>query len=177
VGVACLIGIAEEDHGPILWTLTMGLLLISRLWVRRQLTPASVGCFFLAVHLTIGCLMTCWTFGNRRDEWPAAAMHPAFLTIIALDNSFEREFRDMDWVSVYASYWLALAVNLVWARWWLIRNFERLVERTGARPAPRAAPTRRGPDPFSRDAERSADSIPREIPAALTSGARLDESP
>ena len=30
-----------------------------------------------------------------------------------------------------ACYWSALVVNFVWARSWTIRNFERLVERTG----------------------------------------------
>ena len=91
----------------------------------------------MAAHLTIAGIATCWTWEgwgrHNHQEFPIAAMHPAFLTITTL----ERPERWFDGYSrgfwILPCYWTALVINIIWARWWLIRNFEWLVERTGAR--------------------------------------------
>jgi len=63
-------------------------------------------------------------------------MNPGFLTIAALEifwgpAGFSRDAAEAP--GIYICYWGALVINFFWARWWLIRHFERLVERT--RPA------------------------------------------
>jgi hypothetical protein len=103
-----------------------------------------VCCYLLGVHLVLASLATVWTCDFHRDEYPGAAMHAGFLTVIMMDDNFQRELRDRPWFAVLACYWAALAVNFLWARQWLIRHFDRLVGRDTSPPAAgaRAAPGR-----------------------------------
>lgn len=134
VGITLLIPLCRQAAGPVLWVLSFLCLVGTSLWIRRQVGPASVACYLVSVYLAVGAVATFWTwegFTRHRHEWPVAAMHPAFLTLVGLDKHFAREFRGhASWVLVYPFYWGALLVNIVWLRWWLIRHFERLVERT-----------------------------------------------
>jgi hypothetical protein len=128
---ALLIGIFEEVHGPVFWILCPVFLVAGWLWTRRHLNVASVASFLTALHLVLAGLAVCWTFDGRRDEFPLAAMHPGFLVIAVLDDRPEHWFRGggRDWYMILPCYWAALGLNLVLARRWLIRHFDRLVER------------------------------------------------
>jgi ABC-type transport system involved in multi-copper enzyme maturation permease subunit len=152
-----LIVIFDKHHGPVFWAMAAVLFAVSWVWVRRRPSAASVGCFLIAAHLGICALFTSWLwpgfypFSYWNDgryglgsygyegptELPLAATNAAFLTIASLED------RPLDQVfyrwgaagRTYAlpAYWLALIVNLVWARWWVIRNFDRLAGRLGQR--------------------------------------------
>ena len=85
-------------------------------------------------------LATCWTYDGRRDEFPGAAMQPAFLVIVVLDDRPETWFRSgsgdfLPWFPILLAYWLALVVNVVWMRGWLIEHFDTLAGRTAAEQA------------------------------------------
>jgi hypothetical protein len=109
-------------------------LVVSFLWVRRRISAASVGCYFMSVHLALASLATCWTITGQREEYPIALMNAAYMTIRPLDGdpvtwfpgwpSFDWQYKPLE------CYWICLLINFVWARRWLIRHFERLVERT-----------------------------------------------
>jgi hypothetical protein len=126
----------QGAHGPVLWVLAVLFLLGTSFWVRRSTSIGSVGCHLIAVYLALGALFSCWTFDGHRDQWPMAAMHPGFLTMVMLDRHFPREFSSRPWFLVLATYWAALAVNLVWARWWAIRSFDRLAGLSDQRLTP-----------------------------------------
>lgn len=131
VGTVFLVAIFEGDHGPFLWVLCASLLVGSWVWVRRQTNVASVACFLTAVHLGLTAVAACWTYDGRRDGYPVGAMHPAFAVIATLDDKSQGWYRDRPWGAVLLCYWTALVVNFVWARWWLIRHFDRLAGRLG----------------------------------------------
>jgi ABC-type transport system involved in multi-copper enzyme maturation permease subunit len=136
IGTALLIGVFEEAHAIVLWLFALGLLVVGRWRVARAPTATAVCCFLLGAHLLLGSVFTLWTCDFRRNEYPAAAMNPAFLSIVFLDNRFPREFRSRPWQTVVIGYWVMLAVNFVWARYWLIRHFDRLVGRSFVQPRP-----------------------------------------
>lgn len=133
---AMLIGVAEEASGPLLWVMTIIFFVITASWVRHSTSAAAIGCRFMAVHLAFCCLATFWTWdGGGHEEYPIAMMHSGFLTIVLLDESLGREFREFDaWPLALVLYWTALSANLIWARHWMIRHFDRLVGRTLSRP-------------------------------------------
>jgi hypothetical protein len=147
VGIVFLIPIFRHGAGPVLWLLSALFLVVTWSWVRRRTSAASVGCYFMAVHLALASLATCWTVTGRGEEYPIATMNPAFMTIRPLDgdpatwfpglaSSFEWKYKPL------ACYWICLICNFVWARRWLIRHFERLVERTH-RPSLPVSPVRK----------------------------------
>jgi ABC-type transport system involved in multi-copper enzyme maturation permease subunit len=143
VGVVFLMPMFEQGAGPVLWFLMVPFLVGSWFWMRRRPSLAGVACYFMAVHLVIAQLAVFWTWSGwhtrSRSEYPIAAMHPAFLTVTTLARPNEWLDSHPDAVAILLCYWTALVVNILWARGWLIRNFEWLVERTGA---PAAAPGR-----------------------------------
>ncbi|HLN29994.1 MAG TPA: ABC transporter permease subunit [Gemmataceae bacterium] len=130
VGLMFLLPIFRGAARPALWVLAPLALGGCWFWVRRRTTPAAVGCFFVAVHLMLITLATCWV-GSSNRELPILAINPGFLTVIALDASSPSWFLQDAAHSpgIYLCYWGALVVNFIWARWWLVRHFERLVER------------------------------------------------
>jgi hypothetical protein len=128
-GIVFLLPIFETACGPALWTLSALFLVGTWLWVRRSISAAAVGCYFMAVHLLLTSLALCWTWSVDPKEYPVTLIHTGHLTIALLDGRTSSWFRSVSWSAVYICYWAALAVNLIWARWWLIRNFDRLVER------------------------------------------------
>src|SRR5262249_50176607 len=142
-GAPFLIPIFRGGLGPGLWLLSALFFAASWFWVRKRLTVAALCSYFLAMHLALTSLATCWTWGDPlAKEYPVAAINPGFLTIdplvwrpradtIGVNRMARPRYRPNPDV-LYPCYWTALLVNLVWARWWLIRKFECLVERTGA---------------------------------------------
>jgi hypothetical protein len=137
LGVVCLMPMFENGAGPALWFLLVPCLLGSWFWMRRRPSVAGVACFFMAMHLAIAQLAVFWTWNGWHDgmhrEYPIAAMHPAFLTITSLERPGQWLDGHQNAVAILICYWTALVVNILWARLWLIRHFDWLVERTGAR--------------------------------------------
>ncbi len=130
VGTAILIGVFEDAHAVVLWVLTVGLFAVGKWWTRRRAHCGAVFCYLLGTHLLLASLATGWTTDFHRDQYPAAAMHAGFLTAVMLDDSFEREFRPWSAFAILPCYWLALVVNIVLTRRWLIRHFDRLAGRS-----------------------------------------------
>jgi hypothetical protein len=142
VGVLFLIALFRHGSGPVLWILSVLSLVGTWLWLRRRTSAASVGCYLMAVHLALACLASCWTVGHQQ-EYPICVIHPGYMSLRTLDGQPHDWFRGLGWALPPLCYWICLTVNIIWARWWLIRNFERLVERTDRPNLPRSR-TRRG---------------------------------
>jgi len=87
----------------------------------------------MAMHLVITSGAVCWTWqkGNHW-EYPIAAAHPGHLAFAPLGSrGLEKWYYGIDKEGLMLGcYWIAVIATFVWARWWAIRNFERLVERT-----------------------------------------------
>jgi hypothetical protein len=134
-GTPLLIGLLEDEHGPPLAVLSIGLLVFSWFWIKRQLNVASVTCLLTSGHLVIALFFTLWTYDGRTDEYPVAAMHPGYLTIITLDDRPSRWFRGpgKHWITILPCYWTALIINLWVVRAWLIHSFDRLAGRARQR--------------------------------------------
>jgi ABC-type transport system involved in multi-copper enzyme maturation permease subunit len=131
MGIPILEALFGKASGPLLWLLSACLLIGGRQWVRSIATPATVGCFFIAVHLCLTALATAWTVGSGLQ-----ALNPGSLTITPLEPSLWHWSHPSGGpLPVLMCYWIALTVNFVWARTWLIRHFDRLVERTRTRPS------------------------------------------
>jgi hypothetical protein len=145
-GTVGLVGLCEEYHGPVLWVLSPAVWGVGRLWVRRWPGPAAVGCYLLGLHLSLASLAVCWTWRGfyPEDEWPAAAMNPAYLVVALLaKRPWEMFLNDADLaLGVVLAYGAALVVNLVWARRWLARNFDPLAGRAGWQKRPPVPPDR-----------------------------------
>ncbi len=146
-GLPFLTVIFPHGSGPAVWVLTAIVLVVAWVWARRGATPAAVGCAFFAVHLALTAIAMGWTVTiQHHDEYPLAAMNAGYLTVMALITQLDRPWL-YPWyehrMSMLLCYWAALTVNFLWARWWLIRNFDRLVERPLSAGKPRTRPTSR----------------------------------
>ena len=143
-GTGLLVGIFERHHGPALWVLCPIFLVASWYCARRWFSVASLASYFTAVHLALVALVSFWTYDGRHDEYPLIAMHPCVLVVALLDDRIENWFRHMDWpwYTLLPCYWLALIVNIIWLRRWVIRHFDRLAERTSAETAVSTAPVK-----------------------------------
>jgi ABC-type transport system involved in multi-copper enzyme maturation permease subunit len=129
VATAFLIGAFEKASAPILWVITVTTLVVSRRAVRRRLTLGRVSCHLMAMHLALASLLTGWMIFDGEREMPLPAMHPAFLSMQPLVDQPQHWFRQLPWPVVYMCYWTALILNLLWARRWVIRHFDQIVER------------------------------------------------
>lgn len=130
IGTVLLTAAVEEAAGPLIWLISGLSVIATRSWTRRNISTTAVGCHFIAVHLAITALASCWTFDGVREEFPLSAMHPGFLTLVTLDDHVDREFRGhAPWFVVIPCYWAALSMHFLWARNWTIRHFDRLVGR------------------------------------------------
>jgi ABC-type transport system involved in multi-copper enzyme maturation permease subunit len=148
IGVLFLVALFREAAGPALWVLSALFLIVAWSWIRRSCSAAAVGCYFMAVHLALASLATCWTWTGRWDEYPIPVMNPVYMTMRPLASDLYHPFPwfpGLQWYQPLGCYWLCLLVNFLWARRWLIRNFERLVERAERR-RPRDQETRRPGD-------------------------------
>jgi ABC-type transport system involved in multi-copper enzyme maturation permease subunit len=124
--------IFEEHQGPVFWVVAAVMLVGVGVWSRRRRTLAAVTACSIAVHVAIAAAATFWTYDGRRDEYPVLAMHPAFLVNGLLDPRPERWFRIREWLMMAPAYWLALVLNIAWLRYWLVKHFDALAERTSA---------------------------------------------
>ena len=130
VGIPLVTVAADKVSGPAIWVVSALSLAATRFWTRRSVSTAAVGCHFIAVHLAITAVAGCWTYDPQHEEFPMFAMHPGFLALVTLDPHMAREFRGhAPWFLVVPCYWAALVANLIWARRWMIRHFDRLVAR------------------------------------------------
>jgi hypothetical protein len=138
VGIVFLIPIFRQGSGPILWIGSAFLFVATWFWVRRRTSTAVVAARFIAVHLALASLATLLEVdgldATGREEYPIALINPAYMAIRPLVGEpygpsawFPGPFT---WFQPLACYWVCLAINIFWARRWLIRHFERLVERT-----------------------------------------------
>lgn len=133
IGTAWLAAVLRDAAGPMLWLLTVLALFGSVVWVRRRLNLASVTACLLTVHLALACAATCWCWDTTEPEMVIAALNPAFWVAALLQEKltylWPRDQQGWEWPAALLAYWLALGGSIAWARWWLIRNFDRLAGR------------------------------------------------
>ena len=112
---------------------------------RWRLTPMTIGCLFLSIYLTLLLILGWLGFWflpePRMGCRPVTLVNPALWMVgppFARLGTFH-SWRVVNlWLSDksfwlwQAGHWLALATLLLWAWWWMVRNFDRLVDR--ARP-------------------------------------------
>ena len=142
VGTFLLIPVFQRHAPAALWLCCGGGLFISSYWVRRQMTSASVGCYFLFVYESLVTAATCWvgwqetvTAINMNDiaAIKVAATVPSFLAFTILtENRTPVDFvLHGEWIR--PCHLLATLVFCLWARWWLTAHFDALAGRTSAR--------------------------------------------
>jgi hypothetical protein len=132
----------REDHAIALWIIIGVWFVVTWIWSWQKMNAGSVGCYMTALHLVLIGLAECWTWegpGGRRGEYPMAAMHPVYMIVGPLfrhDRSYQDPWTQHGTV-MELCYWAGLAINLILVRFWLIRQFDRMVERVGTRPTSR----------------------------------------
>ncbi len=105
---------------------------VAIVWVRRSISAFSIACLFISVQLILVCLASHWGDGHGGDPWSKVAQtSPAFLSVSNIEHHRPYGYRH-DVSAVY--YCGALFVAFGWARWWTIRNFDKLVGRSLGRP-------------------------------------------
>lgn len=121
----------REDHATPLWIMVGIWFAVTWCWIWRKLNAASVGCFLTALHLVLVAVAECWT-EDPRSGFPMAAMHPGFQIVAPLikRDQFLFDVWGPHFREVVLCYWGALLLNIILIRWWLLRHFDRLVERT-----------------------------------------------
>jgi ABC-type transport system involved in multi-copper enzyme maturation permease subunit len=150
IGTLLLVPIFEHATGAVVLFLALVVRVATTFGVRWRVTPAVVVCHLLATHFLLGTLFTCWAWqGGRGSADALATFHPAYWLMSLLTRRPGQALPDhVDWFTVFAYYLAALAVNFLWARWWAIRNFDRLVgrlDRTSRRWARSAPPSEARP--------------------------------
>jgi hypothetical protein len=130
----------RQNHAVALWIMIAIWFVVTAVWCWRRKNAASVGCFLTAVHLVLIALAEFWTYNSPDGQFPMSAMHPMFLIIASLvreeRGGFGETWRQHSHAIVLC-YWAALFVNIIVIRFWLIRRFDRLVERAESRDSPR----------------------------------------
>ena len=141
VGTVLLIPTFQRHAPAALWFFCGGGLFISSYWVRRQVTSASVGCYFLFVYESLVTTATCWAGWqetvaainmNEEAAIKVAATVPSFLAFTILtENRTPVDFvRHGEWIR--PCHLLATLVFCLWARWWLTAHFDALAGRASA---------------------------------------------
>jgi ABC-type transport system involved in multi-copper enzyme maturation permease subunit len=134
-GTMILMDIARRLHGPVLWVNCA--FLLPMFWIFMFVRPnvGTVAIFLTIVHLTIACAFSAWTYfldEQHFREYPMSGMHAGYITISALEREGyaypEREQQQV-WIQSLFLYWAALVINILWLKWWLVRNFDRLCGR------------------------------------------------
>jgi ABC-type transport system involved in multi-copper enzyme maturation permease subunit len=134
-GTMMLMSLAGRLHGPILWVNCA--FLLPMFWIFSLVRPsvANIALFLTMVHLTIASAFSAWTYFQDETifaEYPLSAMHAGYITVSALEGEHPfpwRAQRQPIWTLSLFLYWAALALNILWLRWWLERNFDRLCGR------------------------------------------------
>jgi hypothetical protein len=140
VAMVLLIPVLQGATGPAIWALSAALFLGSWFALRRRLTTGAVGLYLLALHLVLVSAMTCWTWNwtPYNYDFPIMAMNAFALvrgSLVRNDwpSCFVRRpwLRDApEWFLLFPAYWLAVIINIVFVRRWLIEHFDRLAGRT-----------------------------------------------
>src|SRR5262249_37549162 len=120
IGIVFLIPIFWHGAGLVLWCLSALFLIVTWLRVRRRTSAAVVGCYFMAVHLVLACLATCWTLTADPRAYPIEVINPAAMTIVPLDGEpvtwFDHGLSSGSLrFSAHLCYWFCLIVNFIWA--------------------------------------------------------------
>lgn len=134
LGTMMLMSMGGNYHGPILWITCLVLLPLFWILSLVRANVTIVALFSTMVHLTIAALLSFWTYFENeayRYEYPMTAMHAGYFTISALEhNEYPwRQAQEKIWLQTIVLYWAGLAINILWLRWWLGRNFDRLCGR------------------------------------------------
>jgi len=136
-GVGCLV----------LWIGSIVTLGVGIVWTRRSYSAASIACLFIGVQLVLASLaafVTTWIVSYNHPYWFIAHTSPSVMTMINLEPRRTIGYR-ADVLTGLATvfYCTAMLTTFAWARWWTIRNFDKLIGRTLTAPDA-AAPTMRG---------------------------------
>jgi ABC-type transport system involved in multi-copper enzyme maturation permease subunit len=157
-GTGLLIAFCRQWSGPIALTLATAFLFGAILWLRRSVSPAAIGATFIAVHLALVFAATAWAFDGRNEALPLGLCNPGPMIIGVLGERHDlgnlfcwrRNGKPpLDTTFYVLAYWLAMVVNIVWARHWTLKNFDRMTGRVGPHhetartTTPRSDPIRR----------------------------------
>lgn len=134
LGNAFVLIVFEKVHALVLWFGAAVFMAAVVHGMRRRLTTLTASCFFVAAHLVAVLLATCWVWIDEPKAFPGLAMNPAFWVGVLLDRRPPSWHGSEVWFPGLLSYWIALTIQFLWMRAWLIRNFDRLVGRTDRRP-------------------------------------------
>jgi ABC-type transport system involved in multi-copper enzyme maturation permease subunit len=137
VGIVFLIPLFREAAGPVLWIMTMLFFAGSLALVQARKNVATVSLFLIMLHLAILELATFWTWtgGMRFLPYPIIAMNAGYLSMTVLDHRDPSRWLEggVSTLLLFPCYWLALLTTFLVMRWWLIANFETLVDRAQRR--------------------------------------------
>jgi ABC-type transport system involved in multi-copper enzyme maturation permease subunit len=133
VGTVFMIPSFKESAGAALWVVSLFLFVATGSWVRRRGSAPAVGSYLMAVHLLAVSWMTCFIWGRGRPEDPILLINPGYLTVLFAAERPEHWFRSSAIIPLEVPcYAAALVSSWLYARWWLIRNFERITQQPGA---------------------------------------------
>jgi ABC-type transport system involved in multi-copper enzyme maturation permease subunit len=137
LGTGLMIGYFREAAGPIAWFLAPFLLLATTVCTRHSISSAAIGAHFIAVHLALVLAATAFSFDATSLSLPLGLCNPASMVIGAavertsigslLSNRRYPHSFDATWY--VAAYWLAMIVNILWARRWMVKRFDQLTGR------------------------------------------------
>ncbi len=141
----------EEAAAPILFVGSLVLLPAVIAWARRSTSAAAIGTLLIVVHLAFMSVVgiVALLVEPRDEEMAIAVTNPGFWMIYLLDNHVDDEA-----LVVLPLYWIALAINIVGARRWTLRHFDRLVGRTLPRPERELGTDLKSADVVAQDAGR-----------------------
>jgi ABC-type transport system involved in multi-copper enzyme maturation permease subunit len=130
VGFPLMVAIFRDAAGVVIFVLAVVVRAGTTYLLRRRANPVIVACHFVATHIILVGFFTWLTLkGTRRsdDVW---AFYPAYWLVTLLEQRPQQVFsHSTPWELVFWCYLMALVVNVIWARWWAIHNFDRLVGR------------------------------------------------
>jgi ABC-type transport system involved in multi-copper enzyme maturation permease subunit len=106
-------------------------------WARRRRSSLAIGCLFLAVHIALVAPTYLLVWSGWPETYQESPMRTVTPVLLILDPIRQPA---ASWptglpnpMTVYFCYWLSLAANILWARRWLINNFDRLLDRPESR--------------------------------------------
>ncbi len=121
-----------------LWVGSFIALCIGIVWTRRRYTAASIACLFIGVQLvlvSVASLWTYWTMSYQGHFFTIGHTSPSVMVMVNLEPRRPYGYRSevsASFATVF--YCTALLMAFAWARWWTIRNFDKLIGRTLAEP-------------------------------------------
>jgi ABC-2 type transport system permease protein len=133
MGLGFLAAVFEAHAAGALWFFCITGLFVTSFWVRKRVTAASVGVYFLFVHLGMVTGATYWNgdFQYYREGLAVAASMPSAMAVTVFSHRSSSQLEQNP--AVYLRHILGTFAFCLWARWWLSAHFEALVGRAGAR--------------------------------------------